>query len=432
LATPAQTNGRKLKDGNGNSEIEESFAAIQELRADQLRDQEQFARLEAQDLELEERTESNEMRQMLSLVLSMVAMAFAVASIAAFIIAVTKDDGGGSNSSAEGTVAQAPAGAETEPATAGSSSSSAGSAAAVSSERYQRPDPTLPAVPPGDVKRFRVDVFEHVTKVAKDKPPARVWSYGVNGKLYRGTGVSAPIVVDQGDRVEMTLHNGASEKMDVKLPHSIDFHSSEVAPNEAFKTIAPGESHRFSFVAKHPGVFMYHCATDPVLTHTGNGMVGMMVVKPAGLPPAKELWINQQEFYLGKPGENGDESKMARKEPDVIAFNGFAAQYKEKPIAVERGERIRMYVLNSGPSIWSAFHVIGTVFDRTVIEGTVGRDAQTVNLAPSQGGWVEFTLDREGRYPFVTHAFGDMVKGGVGVLATENAPAPKAQSHASH
>jgi nitrite reductase (NO-forming) len=81
-----------------------------------------------------------------------------------------------------------------------------------------------------------------------------------------------------------------------------------------------------------------------------------------------------------------------------------------------------MYLLNAGPSIWSAFHVIGTVFDRTVIEGTVGHDAQTVDLAPSQGGWVEFTLDEEGGYPFVTHAFGDMVKGSLGVLKTPNAP----------
>ena len=81
-----------------------------------------------------------------------------------------------------------------------------------------------------------------------------------------------------------------------------------------------------------------------------------------------------------------------------------------------------MYVLNAGPSIWSAFHVIGTVFDRTVVEGTVGHDAQTINLAPSQGGWVEFTLDEEGTYPFVTHAFGDMVKGALGVLQTPNAP----------
>jgi uncharacterized cupredoxin-like copper-binding protein len=35
---------------------------------------------------------------------------------------------------------------------------------------------------------------------------------------------------------------------------------------------------------------------------------------------------------------------------------------------------------------------------------------------------VEFTLEEEGTYPFVTHAFGDMVKGALGVLATPNAP----------
>ena len=292
-------------------------------------------------------------------------------------------------------------------------------------EKYQRPDPTLPVPPAGDVKKFRVDVYEHVTKVSDDQPATRVWSYAVNGKFNRGTGVSEPMVVTQGDEVEITLVNGGSKEMDVRMPHSIDYHSSEVAPNEAFKTIQPGQTHKFSFVAKHPGVFMYHCATDPVLMHTGAGMVGMMVVKPKNLAPVdRELWMTQQEFYIGEEGQDADPAKMAAKTPDVLTFNGYAAQYKEHPITVKRGETIRMYVLNAGPSIWSAFHVIGTVFDRTMVEGTSGHDAQTINLAPSQGGWVEFTLDEEGSYPFVTHAFGDMVKGAVGVLATENAAAP--------
>jgi nitrite reductase (NO-forming) len=157
--------------------------------------------------------------------------------------------------------------------------------------------------------------------------------------------------------------------------------------------------------------------------HTGAGMVGMMVVKPKALAPVdKELWVTQQEFYIGAEGQDADPAKMAAKTPDVLAFNGYAGQYKAHPIAVTRGETVRMYVLNAGPSIWSAFHVIGTVFDTTHVEGVVGHDAQTINLAPSQGGWVEFTLDNEGSYPFVTHAFGDMVKGAVGVLATEHAP----------
>ena len=154
----------------------------------------------------------------------------------------------------------------------------------------------------------------------------------------------------------------------------------------------------------------------------------MFVVKPKDLAPVdKELWITQQEYYIGKPGGDADMAKMAAKKPDVIAFNGYADQYKQEPISVRKGEKVRMYVLNAGPSVWSAFHVIGTVFDRTIVEGTEGHDAQTINLAPSQGGWVEFTLAEEGTFPFVNHAFGDMVKGSLGILATPNAP--KAAGH---
>ena len=315
------------------------------------------------------------------------------------------------------------------PAAAADSSEAKG----IDFEPYKRVDPTLPAVPAGPVKRFRVDVYEHVTQVSADKAPTRVWGYGVNGSFYRGSGASPPLVVNQGDRVEITLVNGASERMNVQFPHSIDFHSSEVAPNEAFKTIQPGEKHTFSFTAKHPGVFMYHCATQPVLMHTGAGMVGMMVVKPRDLAPVdRELFVTQQEFYIGEPGQDPSMAKMEAKNPDVIAFNGFGAQYQERPIEVKRGERVRMFVLNAGPSIWSAFHVIGTVFDTAVTDNGIAHDVQTVNLAPSQGGYVEFTLDEEGAYPFVTHGFGDMVRGAVGVLATEHAPPPAAAGSDAH
>ena len=267
-------------------------------------------------------------------------------------------------------------------------------------EAYKRPDPTLPAVPAGKVKAFNIDVFEHVTKVAADQPPTRVWSYGVNGTFFRGTGASTPMVVNQGDMVRIRMHNGSSMAMHVEFPHSIDFHSSEVPPEKMFKTIGGGQTVSFTFRAKHPGVFMYHCATDPVLMHTGSGMVGMMVVKPKGLPPVDhEYWMTQQEYYIGQPGGNADMDKMSAMKPDVVAFNGYADQYKKAPIVVKAGERIRVYAMNAGPSIWSAFHVIGTVFDRTTIEGQTGHDAQTVNLAPSQGGWMDFSLDAPGDLP---------------------------------
>jgi FtsP/CotA-like multicopper oxidase with cupredoxin domain len=310
------------------------------------------------------------------------------------------------------------------PATAIAAAPKLEDAKGVEFEPFKPVDATLPAVPAGAVKKFKVDVMQHVVQVAPELAPTEVWTYVVNGKSWPGTGASEPIVVNVGDKVEITLVNGGSKAMNVTMPHSIDFHSAEVAPNKYYKDIEPGKSLKIKFTADHPGVFMYHCATQPVLTHVANGMSGMMVVKPKGLPAVdKELWVTQSEYYIGKPGAGADQAKMTAEAPDVIAFNGYANQYKLEPISVKRGERIRMYVLNAGPSKWSAFHVIGTVFDRTVVEGTVGHDSQTMNFAPSQGGWAEFTLAQEGNFPFVTHSFGDMVRGAAGILHTTKAPA---------
>jgi nitrite reductase (NO-forming) len=294
-------------------------------------------------------------------------------------------------------------------------------------EKFTKVDPTLPPVPAGAVKKFTVDVDQHMVQVDPALAPVQAWTYTVNGKGYKGTAASTPIVVNQGDKVQVTFVNGSTKAMHVDMAHSIDFHAAEVAPSKYYVDIAPGKSEVIKFVAKHPGVFMYHCATQPILMHTAAGMMGMMVVKPKNLAPVdKELWLTQGEYYLGKPGGLQDMDKLNAKKPDVVAFNGYANQYKASPITVRKGERIRLYVLNAGPSMWSAFHVIGTVFDKTHTDNGIARDVQTVNLAPSQGGWMEFTLDQEGNYPFLTHSFGDMTKGAVGVLHTTGGPVAKA------
>jgi uncharacterized cupredoxin-like copper-binding protein len=140
---------------------------------------------------------------------------------------------------------------------------------------------------------------------------------------------------------------------------------------------------------------------------------------------SRELWLTQQEFYVGQPGGIADQAKLAAENPDVVAFNGYASQYKIDPVSVPAGKPIRMWVLDAGPSKWTAFHVIGTLFDTTDVEGVVAHGSQTISLAPSQGGWVQFTLAEQGNYPFVTHDFGDMSKGAAGMLHTPLAPAPK-------
>jgi uncharacterized cupredoxin-like copper-binding protein len=297
------------------------------------------------------------------------------------------------------------------------------SAAGIKYEKFVPVDPMLPSVPAGSIKRFTVSVIQHVIQVSPGLAPVEAWTYTVNGKSYRGTAASPPMVVNQGDRVQITFQNG-TRKDGVNMAHSIDVHAAELAPNLNYVDVAPGEKKIITFTAKYAGVFMYHCATQPVLMHTGAGMTGMFVVKARNLSPvAKELWIVQGEAYIGQPGGLADMAKMQAENPDVIMFNGYANQYKYVPITVPAGRPIRMYVLNAGPSKWSAFHVIGDLFDTVDEEGVISHGAQTVNLAPAEGATITFALPQTGNYAFLTHSFGDMVKGAAGVLHTPGAPA---------
>lgn len=59
---------------------------------------------------------------------------------------------------------------------------------------------------------------------------------------------------------------------------------------------------------------------------------------------------------------------MMSRDPAVVTFNGFAFQYRDHPIPVRVGEKIRLYLVNAGPTQSSEFHVIGGVFDRWNVE----------------------------------------------------------------
>jgi nitrite reductase (NO-forming) len=272
-----------------------------------------------------------------------------------------------------------------------------------------------PPYRPAAVQRVVLDMTEKRVEIAPDTV-VTVWTFGDQ--------VPGPVIrVRVGDTVEVTIRNKT------KIPHSIDFHAARIAPTRAFRDVPAGESFTYEFRATSPGVFMYHCGTAPVVHHIANGMYGMIIVEPeGGLPPVdRELAFTQSEFYVGAPGATADDAKLMAGQPDVVAFNGYAAQYKEEPIVVKRGERIRAFVLAAGPNTWSAFHVVGTIFDRAWIDGifpeNLARGNQTLNLSASQGAVAEFSLDEEGTYPFVTHDFTNATKGAVGLLRTENAPA---------
>jgi nitrite reductase (NO-forming) len=106
-----------------------------------------------------------------------------------------------------------------------------------------------------------------------------------------------------------------------------------------------------------------------------------------------------------------------------VVFNGVANQYKDAPLKVGTGERVRIFVLDAGPNIDSSFHIVGTIFDTVTKEGihlVKGNEgswgSQAMDLSPAQGGIVEFTTAEDGLYPIVTHAFNFVGRGALGLV----------------
>ena len=283
-------------------------------------------------------------------------------------------------------------------------------AAAASTTAHIPYDAALPALVPlvpgtTNVRDLKITMHERTVEIAPGVPFAE-WTFGDSAP--------GPVVhVRQGDIVKFSLTNKGS------MPHSIDFHAAQVPPNKDYVDVKPDETFTFDWTADYPGVFMYHCGSPLVIAHMASGMYGAVVVDPATpLPAAREYVIVQSEFYVGKDGKV-DVDKVLKGQPDYTVFNGYASQYKDAPLAAKVGERVRLYVVNAGPSEFSAFHVIGTIFENAYADGNpanVQHGLQTVTIPPGGAYMVEFTIPNEGAYAFVTHSFADVNRGAVGVL----------------
>ncbi|MBI5030275.1 MAG: multicopper oxidase domain-containing protein [Chloroflexi bacterium] len=262
----------------------------------------------------------------------------------------------------------------------------------------------------GQVKEIILNVEEKTLEIAPGVP-YDAWTFGGS--------VPGPILrVRQGDEVKFTLVNHG------KLQHSMDFHAAQTAWNVNYINVGPGEKYSYTWKANYPGIFMYHCGTAPVIAHIGSGMYGAIIVDPIdALPAAREYVIVQSEFYTGDAASDGifhyDGTKANNIQPSYVVFNGYANQYKDNPLAANPGELIRLWVMNAGPSEFSAFHVVGAIFEKSYPDGnpkTVEHGRQTVTIPPGGGYMVELKIPDNGLYPVVTHSFAHPGKGALGLI----------------
>jgi nitrite reductase (NO-forming) len=294
-------------------------------------------------------------------------------------------------------------------------------------------DARLPPLPAGHSVDVNIESTDHSVTIASGVQ-YQAWTFG-------GSVPGPTIHVRQGDTVNVTFTNNGT------MQHSIDFHAAMTPPSLHYVEVMPGKAIKFSFVAKVAGAFLYHCGTPPVLLHIGNGMYGALIVDPATpLPPADESYVLVQgEWYTQQVSGSlmgANYEKMTEERPDEVVFNGAAFQYRDHPLPVTPGKRVRIYLVNAGPSLWSAFHVIGAIFDKVYPDGDPAHalsGVSTYTVGPGDGAVFDLVIDDAGNYPFVDHAMAHAVIGAIGVLQvgepgaapaeeTAAAPAPAASA----
>jgi nitrite reductase (NO-forming) len=287
------------------------------------------------------------------------------------------------------------------------------------------------------VKEVRLDTTHKIIEIA---PGVRfsAWTFG---DQVPGPTIRAKV----GDKIRFTMTNRSDEAVPgmqltaAPMMHSMDFHAAMVSPNDKYRSIAPGQTITFEFTLHYPGVFMYHCGTPMVLEHIASGMYGAVVVEPKEGYPTKvdrEYVVLQSEFYAkvdpsgqkvdGAPLYVLDGERLKNAQPTHTVFNGVFNGLVQNPLQAKPGERVRLFVLNVGPSKTSSFHVVGTIFDRVWFEGNPlnqFRGMQTVLLGSSSSAIVEFMIPEEGSYIMVDHHFANASQGAVGIIST----APKVE-----
>jgi nitrite reductase (NO-forming) len=291
----------------------------------------------------------------------------------------------------------------------------------------------LKPLDPSPVKTIRLDTTHKIIEIA----PGVKFSGWTFGDQVPGPTIRARV----GDRIRFSMTNRSDEPVPgVKLTaapmmHSMDFHAAMVSPQDKYRSIAPGQTIEFEFTLNYPGIFMYHCGTPMILEHIASGMYGAVVVEPRKGYPTKadrEYVVVQSEFYAkpdpGKRKIDGaplyvlDGDRLRASQPTHIVFNGVHNGMVRKPLAAKPGERVRLHVLNVGPSKTSSFHVVGTLFDRVWIEGNPDnqfRGMQTVLLGSSNSAAVELVIPEAGSYIMVDHHFANASQGAIGLISTE-------------
>ncbi len=252
---------------------------------------------------------------------------------------------------------------------------------------------------------------------------------------YDGT-IPGPLVrVTEGDVVDFTLTNDAANKNS----HSMDFHAAIVDVLDEFAEIKPGDTKKFTFEAKYPGVFIYHCGAAAMVEHIARGMYGVIIVDPkegyskAFPKPDREYVLVQGDLY--REGTSVDDLLDGKNWVGSL-INGRVFKYDPvhdpqatQTLQAKPGERVRFYYVNANVNNPVALHPIAGIWDRVYDHGNprnVSEGVQTFTIPPASGAIFDLIppADRPTNNAIVDHAMTRALRGAISVLMTNDEADP--------
>jgi FtsP/CotA-like multicopper oxidase with cupredoxin domain len=259
---------------------------------------------------------------------------------------------------------------------------------------------TLPWRMNAGVKEFHL-VAEPVVREMAPGFVAHLWGYN-------GQSPGPTIEVVEGDRVRIFVTNRLPERTSVhwhgqRLPNGMDGVSGLTQPG-----IEPGRTFVYEFVARRPGIFMYHPHADEMV-QMAMGMMGAWVTHPRvhdeRVPAVDRDYVFLLNAYDVEPGASVPRTSTMTEfnlwSWNSRVFPGIA------PLVARQGERVRLRVGN----LSMTNHPIHLHGHEMVVTGTDGGATPpgarwpevTVDVAVGQMRQMDFVADAEGDWALHCH-----------------------------
>lgn len=297
------------------------------------------------------------------------------------------------------------------------------------SERKERMEPIIK----DGVKEFRLTAEPIRWEYAEGKT---ILAWGYNGQI-----PGPEFRVSEDDRVRIIFTNNLPK------PTTIHWHGIDVpfeqdgVPGVTQKAIQPGETYTYEFTAKPSGTRFYHThggvAMGDEAQQLDMGLSGAFIIEPRGYQkPDKEYTLIFDEWQtmpmmsssktsslINQASANGDEDGhgamsnmmnmgMMMGGGHAMDYNLFTVNGKSfpasEPIKVEKGDRVRLRLVNAGTSTIHPMHLHGHQFKVVVVDGNpVPEIAQllrnTIPVHPGETYDIEFVANNPGIWLFHCH-----------------------------